>query len=192
MKDVRQPIVIQVAKLGAHSSDHASVRGVCHALLKRHILECSIAVVAQKEIWRRVVRNKNIRVAIAIKIPKGQAHSLAYVLTDVRSRGDIGKGPVAVVLVQNIWRALEVTRRAIGSRLADRAQLRGRNVVIKVVDDHQIEPSGVVCVEPSSRHCPGLSIAWDPSAHARLLRYVSKCAVAVVVQQLVAIDACHV
>ena len=83
MKDVRFPVVVQVAKIRAHSGHGLAVSGKCNSGFRCDIREGPIAIVMKEKILKCIVRNKDIGEAVVIVVGKGYAHSLAYVLRNM-------------------------------------------------------------------------------------------------------------
>ncbi len=96
--------------------------------------------------------------------------------------GDIGERAVAIVVVENIFAALEAGRTAGHHHALVEARARfrhgrGRQIQIDVVGDEQIELAVAVVVHKCAAGVPALAIAGD----AGLLAHIGERAVAVVV-----------
>src|SRR5208337_4218359 len=102
MKDIRLSVVVQVAKIRAHSGYSLAASGKCNSGLQAHIREGSVAVVVKEKVWEGVVRDEDIGEAVVVEVGKGYTHPLADVLRDMGLCRDVRKRSVAVVAVQNV------------------------------------------------------------------------------------------
>ena len=69
------------------------------------------------------------------------------------------------------------------------AELSVRDRVVQIVDDEEIEQAVVVEVEPSGGDGPRLAEFWDDSGYARFRGDIGEGAIAVVVEELIAVHA---
>ena len=107
----------------------------------------------------------------------------------MRGDGDVGESAVAVVLVEDVGQAVEVVGGAVGGDLVDAALGGGFEVVVEVVDDQEVEQAIVVVIEPAGGDAPGFADGGDVPGDMGLDGDVGEGAVAIVVEELVVIDA---
>jgi len=109
---VRQPVVVVIRKIDAHTrigaplSIHGNPRG------QAHFLKCSVAFVVVEKLLHRIVGDENIRVAIAVVVSDGNTQPFAR-LVESYLRGYLGKAPVTLIVIneRNNW--LKEVRMAI-------------------------------------------------------------------------------
>ena len=138
VKNLRQPIIVEIAEVRPHAGDDAAIGCVSDPLLQGRVLEGAIAVVVHQKIGRCVIGHKDVSKAVIIVVGERQSHAFAHIPSDMRRQRDIPECSLAVILVQNIWGTFEVPWRAIRARIADGAELGVGNVVVQVIDDDQI------------------------------------------------------
>src|SRR4029077_4590049 len=84
------------------------------------LVESVAGAISEEKIPVVVVRDENVHPSVAIVVGNRHTHPFADVLRNAHRIGHIGKGAVAVVVVEDVWFSL-VKRRRTGDALAGRA-----------------------------------------------------------------------
>jgi len=65
-----QTVIVIIAEVRSHTGHRQSIVRKSHAGLKRYLFERSVAAIVKQEVRHVVVRNKNVRQAVAIIVSK--------------------------------------------------------------------------------------------------------------------------
>ncbi len=183
----RIAVLVDVRHLDAHPGLLPAVVAVGEAVHHAVVDEGSVVQIAVVLVRRRVVGHQDVGPSVAVDVGRGHAEpEPAAIGEDPGLPGDIGEGPVAVVVIQDVHRARETVWPAHHRQAAEGAgRVRvatprdlGR-VEGDVVDDVQIEQAVVVVIQESG--AGAVAVVIDP----RLVAHVGECSVAVVAIQMV-------
>ena len=146
--------------------------------------ESAVAIVVVENAGGAVAGNENVRPAIVVIVERGDAQGIMAVgLVDVGFFGDVFKGAVAVVVIENIFCSGQSLRAAhhgdafphTGGAIA--GSRGGGEIEVHIVGDHEVEMAIAVVIDEGAAVAPGFAGASD----ARFFAYVGESAVAVVV-----------
>ncbi len=162
LHDVEQAIAVVVTDGNAHAGLRLAVRGVGDAGLNGLVFEGAILLVLVVGCRRRVVGDIDVGPAIVVEIRYRNAEAVgADGVPHAGLLGDIGKGAVAVVVVQDVFAAIEARRTArdlhafVGAPGGLR-QRRGLDVEVDVIGDEEIKVAVTVVVEKRTAGVPAL------------------------------------
>src|ERR1035441_4250447 len=79
----------------------------------RDVLEGAVALVAVEEIAHAVVGDKDVRPAVEVDVADHHAEPLPGAVGDAGLDGNVGKGPVMVVVEQLVRHTVELLRVAV-------------------------------------------------------------------------------
>src|ERR1035437_3944773 len=130
-------------------------------------------------------------VAFATVIGERHTHALAHVLADSRLLRDIGECSVSVVVEQHRGLAFETGRRTVPADLTGEAGWLVLGRPLHVVDYEQVQISVVVVIKPTRADGPSLAKPGMDTLEPRLDGHVGEGTVAVVMKQLIPVDAGH-
>src|ERR1700728_4730795 len=91
--DVRQSVIVVIAKIGPHSGDCVAIVLQCNACIKRDFGKRSVPLVMKQKIRHRVVSDEYVRIAVAIIVRNRDTHSFACCLSNPASGRHIFKFP---------------------------------------------------------------------------------------------------
>ena len=110
----------------------------------------------EQEVGDGVVRNEHVETAVVVVVGERDAHAFADVVEKPGARRDVFERAVTPVAIQVVWQSLEGARMTVDGNPAIRIAARpvGVRRPLHVVDDHQVQQSVVVVVEPPGRDGP--------------------------------------
>jgi hypothetical protein len=187
-KEVFATIVVQIARVGAHRADSASVVVERHPCGGASLTERAIAFVVKEEVGDGIVGDEHIEAAILVEIQETHTHAFADVGRDSRGSRDVRESAVAIVPVEAVRQSLVILGMAMGSRFTDGAGRLGIGRPLAVVHDEEIETAIVIVIEPAGRDGPRLTLAGCRVA-ARARSDIFEGSVAAIAIENVAIDA---
>ena len=164
--EVEEAVVVVVAEVGPHAGLRAAVAAVAHPRQQGHVGEGAVAVVAVEEVGGLVVGHEDVHVAVAVVVGGGEAHPLARGIEDPGRGGDVGKGAVTGIAVEDVGRPGEILRAGIGPQVRRRVLARsgeevrrqvpaaGVEGVLHVVGHVEVEETVVVVIEEGAARAP--------------------------------------
>ena len=164
LRDVGPAIAIIVGRVDAHAGLFSPVGTVGHACLGTDLGESTLAIVVIEQARRRVVGYVKIEAAVFVVIQPQHAQPVVASGVDAELLRDIGKGAVAIVVVETVAAALQSARPAIdrdAAILAEHAVAELGQVVdiqVHVVGDIEIEVAIVVIIAESRTRSPTIGI----------------------------------
>ncbi len=181
---VRQAVVGDVRRVGAHACFGAAFFAEAGAGCVRHVLERPVALIDVKKVSLRVVGDKYVRPAVIVQVDGDNGEALAVFIGEAGFFGYVAERAVAIIVIEARGSAGEIVRVAIGAHLRDVLVARTKiaagdgviHVVFHVVGDEQIKLAIVIVVEPCGGGGP-VAIVAD----SRFFGDVGEGAVAVVV-----------
>ena len=189
--NVREAIVVVIAEIESHAGDEFAAFYQGDALCESNFFESGSGVVEQ-EVIRGVVGDEEIRPSIEIVVGDAYAHPLANQVAKPPFLGYIFKRAIATIQEQLVRLALVKLRAAVIVGSGRSAEMFGFRVPLQVVHDEKIEQAIIVHIDPGGRRRPERTVFGIPELmEACFLRHIGERAVAIVVVQGVAVDACH-
>src|SRR5262249_33702402 len=110
---IQKPVPIVIAEVGAHSGSGLSVTGHRDTSQQPDLFEYTAAFVAVEDVWRQVVGHENVGPAVVVVVPGDDSQSLSRRGENARLLADIGKRPIAVVVIENVRETFVELRTAI-------------------------------------------------------------------------------
>src|SRR5947207_6841779 len=99
MPDVREAIVIQIAKLGSHPGDRFTIVGISHPDIHRYFFKGFALEIMKEGVRKIVVGDKNIGESIAVIIVKSYSHALTEPFRDAGLIGNVSEGTITIIAV---------------------------------------------------------------------------------------------
>src|SRR5262249_16913238 len=140
-EDIQPAVAVEISELSSHSGPGISVRVIANAGAVGQISERPVSVIPVQEVPRQIVGDEDVRPSVIIEIAESDAQPLAGRVGDTRFPGNIREGTVAVISIEQIWRAVKTARVAIHavSRLLVTAVDVFFQVVIKIPNDIEVQ-----------------------------------------------------
>ena len=141
------PIPVVVSEINSHARTGNAILAIGHARQQCLVRKRAVTVIPVQEVRRQIVCDKYIRPPVAIVVAAHDPESFSLRVGDTRLRGNIGKGPVAVVVIQQVGHALVDIRSAVGLDAVPGASPVGVEVEFDVHADVQVQVAVPVVVE---------------------------------------------
>ena len=189
--DVRESVVVHVAKIHAHAGNEIPVLRQRHPGGHSHFLELVPEIVEQR-IVVAVVGDKQIGTPVQVVVRHADAHALADMAADSPLRGDVPERAVAVIQEKRIRLPFVEPRMAVVGGSLKAAQRLVAVLPLQIVENEKIEQPVVIDVDPGRRDGPQRAeFRIVGVVQSGLGGDVGEGAVAIVVIQSVAVNARH-
>ena len=190
LKDVEVAVAVVIGDSRSHAGLFAAIVIESCSCCHRNVSKCPVMIVAIKNAWRAVAGDEYVGPAILVEIERGDTERVMTVGTvDVGFGGDVFEGALALVVIQDIFRARQTARAAhhrdgfpdAGGALARSG--RGREIKVHIIGHDQIKFAVAIIVNESATCAPGLPRA----GHSSLLCDLGEDAALVVIQAILAV-----
>ena len=185
-EDVEPAVAVVVRYRNAHARLLVAAIAVSAIRHHRDIGKRAVVVVLKQNAWLGIHGNIDIRPAIVIEVIGDRSDGVARPgLQNAGLLRDVGEGPIAIVVIQNIRVARKSARTAQDGNALPLAVMRGigrRNLVrieLEVIAHEEIEKAVSVVVKKRAAGAPANVLLIEPG----FLRDICKCAVPIVMEE---------
>lgn len=123
-KEIEPAIVVIVAKRYAHRGHRVALRGKRHPRDDSDLLERAVMLVMIEVGVQAVVGHEQIRPPVVVVVRRAHGEIFALRLVDLGSLRHIAEGPVSIIVIEDVRRALVHAGRTARSSSADVAVAR--------------------------------------------------------------------
>ena len=160
LDDVEEAVAIEVSDGDAHAGLGLAIGRVGDAGFDGHILECAVLLVLVEGGGGGVVGDVDVGPAVVVEVGDADAESIgADGVEDAGFFADVGEGAVSVVVIEDVFAALQAGRPAgdldaLVGAAGGGGVGRGLDVEVDVVGDEEIEVAVAVVVEEGAAGVP--------------------------------------
>jgi hypothetical protein len=97
----RRAVAIDVSHIGAHPGQRPALGAHRDSGPKTNLFENSLPLVMEKKVGYGIIGDVDIRQSVVIVVPKDDTESVAVRAVNIGLFRDIGKGTIAVVVIQD-------------------------------------------------------------------------------------------
>ncbi len=187
--DVGIAVIIQIAEVDAHAGNVDAIFAQGDVFLEADFLKLAASLAAEKGVHQLVVGNDEVHLAGEFRVSRRHSHPFTRMCAKPGLDGGITKRPIAVVDEQLVGSRLVHLGMAVLAMPVAFAQRLVIDVPLQIVDDHQIEQSIVIDVDPRPGHGPERPVLGIRLVEPSFRRDIGKGPVAIVVIERIAVDA---